>query len=312
MDLRKTPIVLAIIISVAAAQIVSAGAQARLEGSVTDAAGSPIVGASITITTIEITSYKKVLTSNKRGEFKTLILDATRRYKFLIEADGYQPQEAPFKLAAGSSDNEFPFILVSIDEAVAQGRVDQLEQPGYKEFDEGRRLYAAGDKEGARLKFAEAVAAKPDLLAAVKGLADLSYEAGLYDEAMEAVGKCLDLNEKDSDCLAIGANASQALGDNEAHAKFMALYQEANPNDPTILYNRAATALNSFDDEGAKPLLEQCLEADPEFPQCNFEYGMLLLRTGDMEGAKKHLEKYLEPLPDGPDATTAMETIKYL
>ncbi len=92
----------------------------------------------------------------------------------------------------------------------------------------------------------------------------------------------------------------------------MARYEEANPEDPTILYNAAAGFLNKLDDDGARPLLERCLEADPDFPQCNFEYGMLLLRTGDMEGAKTYLEKYLEVAPDGPDAATAVETIKYL
>ena len=92
----------------------------------------------------------------------------------------------------------------------------------------------------------------------------------------------------------------------------MARYEELNPEDPTILYNSAAGFLNKLDDEGARPLLEQCLDADPDYPQCNFEYGMLLLRTGDMEGAKSRLEKYIEVAPNGPDVATAQETIKYL
>ena len=70
--------------------------------------------------------------------------------------------------------------------------------------------------------------------------------------------------------------------------------------------------LNTMDDEGARPLLEQCLEVDPAFAKCLFEYGMLLLRTGDLEGAKAQLEKYLEVAPDGPDAAAAAETVKYL
>jgi Tfp pilus assembly protein PilF len=92
----------------------------------------------------------------------------------------------------------------------------------------------------------------------------------------------------------------------------MAQYEDLNPEDPTILFNKAAAFLNKMDDDGARPLLEKCLDADPDFPECNFEYGMLLLRTGDMEGAKTHLEKYIEVAPDEPDAATAQETIKYL
>ena len=92
----------------------------------------------------------------------------------------------------------------------------------------------------------------------------------------------------------------------------MTRYQELNPEDPTVLFNNAVAFLNKMDDEGARPLLEQCLQADPDFPECLFEYGMLLLRSGDMEGAKIKLEHYVEVAPDAPDAATALETIKYL
>jgi len=296
----------------AAASLVHAGAQARIEGVVTDTKGNPIPGAVITITSDELATFNKVINVNKKGEFKTLILDATRHYSFQVEAEGYQGQARPFKVSVGSTDNFFEFKLFSIAEATAAGKMDLLEQPGYKEFEEGKALFAAGDQEGARAKFKEAVAAKPDLLPALGALADLNYEAGDMAGALEMAGRCLEEDDESIQCLAIAANASQSLGNEEAYNEYMARYQELNPEDPTILYNDAAAFLNKMDDEGARPLLERCLDADPDFPPCNFEYGMLLLRTGDMEGAKSHLEKYLEVAPDGPDAAMAQETIKYL
>lgn len=296
----------------ASAGMVFAGAQARLEGRVTDSKGNPIPNAEITITTSEVTTFHKVLTTDKKGEFKMLLLDATRHYLFHVEAPGYQAEERPFKVAAGSTENMFEFTLSSLQEAAAQGTMDLLQQPGYKEMAEAQKLYEAGDKEGARLKFQEAVAAKPDLLQALAGLAELSYGAGDFEAALDAAKRCLEQDDESVECLAVAANSAQRLGDEEARAGFMARYKELNPEDPTILYNAAAEFLNKLDDESARPLLERCLEADPDFPQCNFEYGMLLLRTGDMEGAKLYLEKYLEVAPDAPDAATAQETIKYL
>ncbi len=296
----------------ATAGLVHAGAQARIEGRVTDTKGNPIVGAVITITSAELATFNKVIKVDKKGQFKTLILDATRHYEFEVSADGYQGQKRPFKVGAGSTDNVFEFELLSVAEATAAGKMDLLEQPGYKEFEEGKTLYEAGDFEGARAKFKEAVAARPDLLQALGALAELNYQAGDMAEALEMARRCLEEDDESIQCLAIAANASQTLGNEGAHAEYMARYQELNPEDPTILYNDAAVFLNKMDDDGARPLLEQCLAADPEFPQCNFEYGMLLLRTGDMEGAKAHLEKYLEVAPDGPDASMAQETIKYL
>lgn len=294
------------------AVMVQAGAQARIEGHVADRDGKPIKGATVTITSQEVAGFKKVAETNAEGEFKVLILDATRSYLFKVEAEGYQAEERPFKVAVGSTDNLFEFTLVTLGQAAADGQMQLLEQPGYKQLEEAKALMRAGDNEGARAKFAEAVAAKPDLLQAQAGLAELSYESGDYESALAAARDCLAQDDESVQCLAIAVNAANALGDEAARSEYMARYQAVNPEDPTILFNEAAVFLNKLDDEGARPLLEKCLEADPEFPQCNFEYGMLLLRTGDMEGAKAHLLKYLEVAPDGPQAAIAEETIKYL
>jgi len=294
------------------AAMVHAGAQARIEGHVTDLAGNPISGAVVNITTAEVSGYKKVVTTDAKGEFKTLILDATRNYTFRVEAEGFQPQEQPFKVGAGTTDNVFEFELRTVGQAAAAEDQQLLVQPGYKELEEAKVLMRAGDTEGARAKFAEAVAAKPDLLQALGGLAELNYEAGDMEGALAAAKKCLDEDDESLQCLAIAVNASGELGDETARVEYMARYQTLNPEDPTILFNDAAVFLNKLDDEGARPLLEKCLEADPSFPECNFEYGMLLLRNGDMEGAKTYLQNYLEVAPDGPLAPTAEETIKYL
>lgn len=312
MRLSKATSCVVFCVLLAGAGLAFGGAQARIEGHITDSKGKPIANAEVTITSPEVSTFHRVVTADEDGVFKFLILDATRHYLFHIEAPGFQPHERPFKVSAGSTDNVFDFTLNSLEEAAAAGAVNILEQPGYKEMEEARKLYSAGDESGALAKFQEAVAAKPDLLPAFAAIAELSYGAGDYRAAIDAAESCLELDDESLECLAIASNAAQSLGDTEAYAGYMARYKGLNPEDPTILYNSAAEFLNKMDDDGARPLLEKCLEADPDFPQCNFEYGMLLLRTGDMEGARSHLEKYLEVAPDGPDAATAQETIKYL
>ena len=312
MRLRRVVVLMAVLFQVAGAAVVFAGAQARVEGNVTDSKGNPIPDVKVTITSPQVSTFKMVVDGDKKGVFKFLLLDATRNYLFHVEAEGYQPQERPFKVAAGSTDTVFEFTLNTVQEAAASGTASFLEQPGFKEMAEGRKLYEAGDKTAALAKFKEAVAAKPDLIQALTAVAELSFGAGDYQGALDAAESCLEQDDESIDCLAIAANAAQTIGDDAAYAGYMARYEEANPEDPTILYNAAAGFLNKLDDDGARPLLERCLEADPDFPQCNFEYGMLLLRTGDMAGAKTYLEKYLEVAPDGPDAATAVETIKYL
>jgi tetratricopeptide (TPR) repeat protein len=290
----------------------TAAIQARIQGQVKDSSGNPIPDAVITITSLDVATYEKVIEVDKRGTFKVLIIDATRRYNMLVEADGYQSQERPFKVQAGSTENFFDFELASIDEARAARQDNLLEQPGYKEMQEAKELYLSGDKAAARDKLAEAVAELPDFLPALGMLAELNFELGDSERALDMARRCLEEDDESLQCLAVAANASGNLGDTEAQAGYMARYEELNPDDPTVLYNEAAGALNKLDDDTARPLLERCLAVDPEYPPCHFEYGMLLLRSGDMEGAKRHLELYLEHAPDGRDAETARETIKYL
>ncbi len=289
-----------------------AGPQARIAGVVIDTAGNPIPTAAITYTTNELTNFEKTINVKDDGTFKTLILDATRVYIFHVSASGYIGHDEEFKVSVGTTDNHFEFVLKTTAEVSAQQVQELSEQPGYKEFEEGRKLLKAGQQEQAKALFEQALAAVPDLLPAMEYLAQVQYETGDLESALVTAKRCLEEDEESLGCLAIAANASETLGDKEGHDHYMALYQQFNPEDPASLFNQAVVFLNAMDDEKAKPLLEQCLDADPEFPKCLFEYGMVLLRGGDLDGAKAQFEKYLEVAPDGEDASTAAETVKYL
>jgi tetratricopeptide (TPR) repeat protein len=233
---RKIHVVFAISV-LAAAGSAFAVRQARIQGTVTDTQGNSIPNAVITITgdpARESINFNKVVTVDKEGTFTALILDATQFYVFHVTAEGYQPQERPFKVGGGTTPlvrqfrseplanikpgNEFNFQLLSIAEASA---TDQIE--------EAKNLYEAGDTERARAKFEEVVAATPDLLPALSGLAELNYFEGDMEGALAAARKCLEQDDESVQCLAIAANASQALGDTEAHAAYMAQYEDLNP-----------------------------------------------------------------------------------
>ena len=305
------PVVVLAVFSIAVPQAM-ASTQARISGKVTDSTGKPISGAVITITCRLLPTYEKAVETDGKGRYKVLILDATKRYRFHIEAEGFAPYEQPVKVRSGSMDNEIDFTLRSREEVVQTQQQQVRRQPGFKELEEGLELLEQDQREAARDKFLEAVEAVPDLVNAWIALAELDYELEDFDKALDHSRKCLELDSESSACLAIAANASNRQGDEVAYKAYMARYQELNPDDPATLFNQAVEYLNAMDDESARPILEECLEVDPTFPKCLFEYGMLLLRSGDLEGAKAKLEKYLEVAPDGPDAATARETVKYL
>jgi tetratricopeptide (TPR) repeat protein len=312
MKKHTSRILVALVVVTLAGSPLWAATQARVAGKVTDSAGQPIAGATITITCPELTNYIKELETDKKGRYKVLLLDATKRYKFFVTAEGYGPRERNVKVGVGSMDNEINFTLANQQEIMA-AQEDQLRAlPGFKEYDEGQELLAQGDKDAARAKFQEAVVADPELVRAWMALAEVDYDLGDYETAHEHAVSCLELDEESSACLAVAANSCNKLGKIEEHAEYMARYQAINPDDPATLFNQAVEHLNAMDDEQARPFLEQCLDVDADFPKCVYEYGMLLLRSGDLEGAKAQLEHYLEVAPDGEDAATVQETVKYL
>ena len=82
-----------------------AGTQARLVGSVKDTAGKPVAGAVLILTTDEVAGFEKRVEVKDDGTYTTLLLDATRAYKFRVEAPGFIAQEQPLKVPAGRTAN---------------------------------------------------------------------------------------------------------------------------------------------------------------------------------------------------------------
>ncbi len=284
-----------------------AQAQGHVKGTVTDVKGNPIAGAKIIITCPAIGTFRKELTTDAKGRYSLVIVDATKEYLFHVEAPGYQAIEQLNKPLIGGQTLELNFTLKSLQEAATEA-----EEPGLRELREGRDLLESGKKDEARAKFAEAVAKKPDLYLAWLALGDQDLQAGKAAEALTAAEKCLGVKPNFAPCLALAANASLAKGDKAAYEKYMEAYKKANPTDPAVLFAEAAEFLNKGDDEKAKPLLEQALEVNPDYPPALYELAMLYVRVGNNAKAKELLTHLLKVAPDYKDAPLAKEMLKYL
>ncbi len=292
--------------------LVLAQAQGRIRGVVSDAHGKPVAKAKIIITCPEIASFHREVVTDQKGSYAILVVDATKIYKFRVEADGYQPFERTAKPLIGGQTLDLDFPLQSIAEMQAAQQQKALEEPGIKQAREGQELLEAGKTADARAKFAEAVAAKPDLYLAWLALGDIDQKAGKNDDALAAADKCLAVKAEFPQCLALAMNAAQGKGDKETYQKYAERYKATNPSDPAVFYNEAVGYLNKNDDAKALPLLEKALEADPKYADAMFQLGMVYFRTGDTAKAKAMLQRFLETAPDHKEAPTAKEMLKYM
>ncbi len=295
-----------------APSLLLAQATGRIKGTVVDTTGNPIAGAHVTVTCSELATYKKEITADKRGEFSILFVDATKRYLFHIEAKGYQGKEETQKPPIAAETLAVTFTLKSVQEVQKDQDQRALVQPGYKELAEAKTALDQGKRDEARAKLKAAAVAKPDLYVAWLELGRLDYEDKKWADAQASAEKCLELKPGDMSCLAIALNASKEAGNKEAYEKYLAAYKLANPSDPGMMFNEAASYLNKGDDAGAGPILEKILEADPEYPDALFQLGMVHLRAGDNAKAKELLQKFLKVAPDHREAPSATEMLKYL
>ena len=288
-----------------------AQAQGRIKGVVSDAKGKPIKGAKITITCPEIANFHREVAGDDKGNWSTLVVDATKQYKFHVAAAGYQEGEQTTKPLVGQT-LELNFTLTSLADLQAAEQQKELEAPGIKQFREGRELMEEGKTAEARAKYAEAVATKPDLHLAWAAMADLDQRAGKNDDALAEADKCLAIKADFPPCLAVGMNAAQAKKDTTLYQKYVTAYKGTNPTDPVVYYNEAVPLLNKGDDAKARPLLEKALEADPNYADAMFQLGMVLFRSGETAKAKELLQKFIAVAPNHKEVPTAKEMLKYM
>jgi len=287
-------------------------AQGRIKGVVSDAKGAPIAKAKVVMTCPEIANFHREVIADDKGRYATLVVDATKQYKFHVEAPGYQAFERTAKPLIGGQTLELSFTLQSVADVQAQQQQKALEEPGIRQLREGQELFDEGKTAEARAKYAEAVAVRPDLYIAWLAMGDLDQKAGRNDDAIAAAEKCLAAKAEFPQCLALAMNAAQAKGDKAAYDTYRERYKAANPSDPTVFYNEAVAFLNKGEDAKAQPLLEKALEADPKYADAMFQLGMVYFRIGDAARAKAMLQKFLDSAPNHKEAPTAKEMLKYM
>jgi glycosyltransferase involved in cell wall biosynthesis len=184
----------------------------------------------------------EILTRDFVGIYDEALADRVSREEFAREADRFYAEDAfldhwrtrpleelaaivgrfphsvrlrgfLFRLARDAARPDlFPRVEAAAREAGAEERASAL-------VEEGESLFAAGDVEGADLRFRAAVAELPTLAVAWNDLAVACHTIGRHRAALAALDAALDLAPADEDALLNRANVQLALGDRAAAAR---------------------------------------------------------------------------------------------
>ena len=294
--------------------ILFAGAQARLKGTVTDAAGTPLEGVTVTLTTPNLRLFKVTLKTDKKGEYSTIVNDATMPYHLRFEKEGFVPSESDKKIPVGDTGVVDAKLLSTAQagQATKGAATPSPSEQAAAVFNEGVDLLNAGNKAAAEAKFLEAVGKNPDLPQGWQALAVLANEKKDWAKTLEYGQKALDLDPSLTQLYGVLANAAAQSGDKAAAAAWQAKFAEANPDTPEMLYNKGVEAYNAKKVKDAEALLIKAVEAKPDFAIAHFWLGMASFNLNKKAAAREHLQKYLELEPNGAEAATAKEILPLL
>jgi Flp pilus assembly protein TadD len=276
-------------------------------GSVVDAQGKPIEGATVTI---ELTDSGRRFNTktDKKGEFTQIGL-VGGNYTITVEKDGLkgsltrrlqgggrQNRLPPLTLSAGTPGGAAGAELQKIftegveadkagnhDEAIAkfQKAIEISAKCSDCFYNMGLAQAAKKDYAGAETSFKKAIEVKPDSAEAYSGLANIYNAQRKFDDAAAASAKASQ--------LAGAPGAAAAGGGGSADAMF---------NQGVILWNSGKIA-------DAKKQFEGAIAANPNHAEAHYQLGMALVNEGNLKGAGAEFETYLKLAPSGPNAAQA-------
>lgn len=283
--------------------------EGRIQGKIIDATTKkPIVGATIKFESTGGRNVKQEYKSDKNGEYRFLILDATLTYNFTWSADGYQPVQEKIKLKIGEMATRdvamTPLAVAQAAAAPQQAKAD----PAVLAYNDGAAFANEGKNAEAIAKMEEAVSLKAEFTSAYQALARLYARTKNHAKAIDAANKALAISGDDPDMFVLLADEYAANGQKDKAAE----YRKKAPADANSLFNEAARLINEGKDNQAEPLLQQAIAANDKMAVAYYELGMLYVRSSKNADAKTNLQKYLELDPNGKEAATAKEMLKYV
>ena len=410
---------LALGLAVLAVLLGATGAEAqafgRIKFVVTNPSGEPIEGANLTITCNELSNFLQEKTTNKKGSAMVAVVDGTKRYQILIEAEGYQSVNRDIKPQLGAMITEEVTLLPPASQATGGGQVAKLTpsqeafnagveayqaedyatakanfnealskdknlhvahlalaeiyfqerdfntaltevetllkvdpqntrglrllyevhnelgnkneakaalkvlsdlgesgDAGAALYNEGVAAYQVGNLDVAKARFSEALGVDPDLIPAIKALAQIHYKQGSFSEAYEMVSKLIEQEPDNPQYIRMRWESAVQMGDKEKEeAAFQALVEV----DPAALaqdfLEKGAALFEQGNTEGAAELFNKILEINPDHPRAHYRLGLCLVAS-DGDAAKSHFERFIALAPDDPEIATAKEMLSYL
>ena len=273
---------------------------AMFRGTVLDSDRNPLSGVQVTVTSEDLASFRKSLTTDQKGQFRLRFQTTHLQYTFdfLFEKPGYASFTVPRSPSATQQMDE-EFVMEVGETRVVESHGDLASvvsgssSAAVEAFNAGLSAQLERDLATARARFEDALAADPNLGPAHIALSQVLLDQGEYGPAVEAADRALELAVSRADALRVKYQALRALGRNEdAEAIGAELEQvEGVVASARRVYNEGGQAFQAGDKETALAKFLEAAELDPSIVEAHHAIATLQLGKGDYEAAATSAEK---------------------
>ncbi len=329
----------ALILSTAALGL-AAQSTGAFTGTVKDAKGKPIPGASIVLKRVGM-EWTKTITSGSDGKFMQVGLDP-REYDIEVSAPGFVPIKLRERIRV-SEPVQKDFVLYTPQEAAAKGMGGaqpdpsaQAEYEGLQAFNDGVGLFNAKAFTEALPKFEIAYKQLSESMAKIKpsdsgkegavsetekkfitvervygftlaevAKQDPERQAELNAKAFPILKKALERDPKNQNILIYLVDVAKGLGNTAEAEQYQNELDKVIGPDPNRIFNQAAEAVNSGKNKDARMYLEKVLQIDSKYAEAYYLLAMCDYADNNLKGTKQNLLKYIELAPTGKYAGEA-------
>ncbi|MBI3490219.1 MAG: tetratricopeptide repeat protein [Acidobacteria bacterium] len=281
-----------------------------VRGTVRDASGKPVEGATIKIDA-ESSSRHFETKSDKKGEFVQIGL-SPGAYKVSAEKDKVGSNVATVNLRVAA-----PVVANLIIGAGAGGGMSPEAAAKNAElkktFEEGVAASRAGNHDDAIAKFTHAAELNEKCYDCYYNIAYSQSQKKDYDKAEEAYKKAIEIKADYAEAyngLANIYNATRKFDQAQAASAKAAELTGSAPGalgggNADALFNQGVILWNAGKIADAKKQFEAAVAAKPDHAEAHYQLGMALVNEGNLAGAATEFEEYLKLAPTGPNAATA-------
>jgi tetratricopeptide (TPR) repeat protein len=300
---------LALLAAIALAASAHAVGEGRIIGTITDDQNAPLPGVKVTFTRPG-TDYKQEKTSDAKGKFTLLVLDATQEYTIRLEKEGYQPYEEVLKPKAQDT-LRISYQLGKLAPVAAGPSSEELKELEGKNaaiaaFNEGVNALRSNDLPTAAARFEAASQSDTNLAPAFGALAEVYVELGKNAEALAAADRFLELEPGNVRGLKVRFDALKTMGDkaktDEALEALIAL--EKSRENAIRVYNLGAESSRTGKRDDAIGYLKRAIEVDPTLDQAYTALGQVYMVKKSYKEAVAALEPLLARDPQNLEALT--------